>query len=899
MTIAQKFSAVLGFRTVPTTVLVVLIYLATFISVLVTDQLANVPKNQRGLNLDEAYADLHQIAARPHSYNSHANDNVRSYLLKRVKEITAGRDKVFVDDDLQSNGSWASGAYGVYFEGTNILVKIEGTDPEYRETGGVLFSAHYDSVSTASGATDDGMGVATLLQLLSYFVEHRPKRTAVWNINNGEEDWLNGAHAFLRHPWSNTTHTFLNLEGAASGGRPLLFRATSSPPLLSFSDNNVPHPHANVLSSDAFARGVIRSGTDFSVYYEGADMSGLDLAFYKGRSKYHTKYDAIPHTVGEKKALWAMMESAKGSGLALLNDTGAMHSDSRSSAVYFDLFGVVMILFPLSAMITFNIVFLVIGPVILILVLAAEAAIQHNRRRYIQNGDAPGSSNSLWDHFWSWFIEFGWLKGFLSWAKFWIALIATVGLQVLLVYGYLKVNPFIAYSAPYLAFLSFFSLAYLSMVLVLNLPIPGVKAQIPEQQKQTVLVQTYIFTWILLVYATAAASKTGMGGFYLITMWNVVVFLACCIGGAEGMVGAQGTHPVVVILQQPTPAEERTDNFEEVDENTPLIPRTRHDVTILGGEETGAIGWWIIQILVVIPVPLILVSHITTMLVGAMSQTLADGSSPVTVYGALALLAVLMLIPLAPFSFKMHQTLTYVFVVVLVATTLYGYLSFPFNQESPLKVFFQQNITVSPLGTHAITTLSGVSAHIASVISHLPSAAAKDVVCIPSSARLSLQQCGWESDMIPSPASNFTSDKWLNTTSTRTGRSSARISVRGLNTRSCRLYFEDNAVTKYHVHGSEDAMQPRYEVPVEGIKELRIWSRTWDKNFTVDVELAQTSETSGRIACEWNEYESGTVGIPTGGKIPAFEEVLTFLPKWAAVTKLTDGLVEVSSKFTI
>ncbi len=110
----------------------------------------------------------------------------------------------------------------------------------------------------------------------------------------------------------------------------------------------------------------------------------------------------------------------------------------------FIVFGVVMILFPLSAMITFNIVFLVIGPVILILVLAAEAAIQHNRRRYIQNGDAPGSSNSLWDHFWSWFIEFGWLKGFLSWAKFWIALIATVGLQVLLVYGYLKVNPFVS-----------------------------------------------------------------------------------------------------------------------------------------------------------------------------------------------------------------------------------------------------------------------------------------------------------------------------------------------------------------------------------------------------------------------------------------------------------------------
>lgn len=75
------------------------------------------------------------------------------------------------------------------------MVKIDGSDPEYRDKGGVLFSAHYDSVSTAPGATDDGMGVATLIQLVELLVKERPKRTAVFNINNGEEDWLNGAHA--------------------------------------------------------------------------------------------------------------------------------------------------------------------------------------------------------------------------------------------------------------------------------------------------------------------------------------------------------------------------------------------------------------------------------------------------------------------------------------------------------------------------------------------------------------------------------------------------------------------------------------------------------------------------------------------------------------------------------
>ena len=64
----------------------------------------------------------------------------------------------------------------------------------YDKKGGVLFSAHYDSVSTAPGTTDDGMGVVTLLQMVEYLANNRKKRTAIFNINNGEEDGLHGAH---------------------------------------------------------------------------------------------------------------------------------------------------------------------------------------------------------------------------------------------------------------------------------------------------------------------------------------------------------------------------------------------------------------------------------------------------------------------------------------------------------------------------------------------------------------------------------------------------------------------------------------------------------------------------------------------------------------------------------
>ena len=137
-----------------------------------------------------------------------------------------------LSNDLTSNASFVAGGAlkgetfrGIYFEGTNLLVKIDGTDapladPDSERGDGVLFSAHYDSVSTAPGATDDGMGVVALVELARYLAEptHRPRRTAVFFWNNGEEDGLNGAYTYWKHPWSNLTNRFLNLEGAASGG---------------------------------------------------------------------------------------------------------------------------------------------------------------------------------------------------------------------------------------------------------------------------------------------------------------------------------------------------------------------------------------------------------------------------------------------------------------------------------------------------------------------------------------------------------------------------------------------------------------------------------------------------------------------------------------------------------
>ena len=61
--------AVLAFRTIPTTVLLVVVYAAIFSTLLVTDRLPPVPKHTLGLDFQRAYTDLHEV--RTGQYWSH------------------------------------------------------------------------------------------------------------------------------------------------------------------------------------------------------------------------------------------------------------------------------------------------------------------------------------------------------------------------------------------------------------------------------------------------------------------------------------------------------------------------------------------------------------------------------------------------------------------------------------------------------------------------------------------------------------------------------------------------------------------------------------------------------------------------------------------------------------
>lgn len=220
------------------------------------------------------------------------------------------------------------------------------------------------------------MGVVTVLQLIKYFTTagHQPKHGIVALLNNGEEDYLYGARVFGKSPLLPFIHTFLNLEGAGGGGRAILLRSTDEQVTSAYAKS--PHPFGTVIASDSFGLGFIKSQTDYVILNGIYGQRGLDVTFFRPRSRYHTQDDDLRHT--SRASLWHMLSSAVATMQDLSNvnfvgkrpdhDTSKVPNGKGSTAVWFDLFGSSFVLFNLRGMFAWSLTLLIATPLILLLV---------------------------------------------------------------------------------------------------------------------------------------------------------------------------------------------------------------------------------------------------------------------------------------------------------------------------------------------------------------------------------------------------------------------------------------------------------------------------------------------------------------------------------------------------
>lgn len=956
----------LAFTPLPVIVITTSTYIALFAALLSVH--LSVPSPPRstpsGTNLTQAWFDLENITRFYHPYNSHANDQVRKYLLSRVHNIVSsrglGKDRVEIIDDNVSNVTFSSGKTTVYFEGTNIIVAIRGSEDKesffpttnnpatpYRAAtnGGVLVNAHYDSVSTGFGATDDGIGIVTVLQLLSYFTheDHWPKRTVILLLNNGEEDFLNGAKAFMRHPISQVPHTFLNLEGAGAGGRATLFRSTDTEVTRFY--KQAKHPFGTVVSSDGFKKKLIRSETDYVVFNGELGLRGLDVAFMEPRARYHTVEDSTRET--SINSLWHMLSASLATVSGLAADTsaefsgsgrerkdGKVDAGSGTDAVWFDILGKVFVIFRLHTLFALNVTLLVVAPLTLIALTTglsnADKYYLFARKKYIHSSDDDQPIHL-----------YGW-RGFF---RFPIAFAVGTAGVVALAYLNVRVNPLIIYSSPYAVWSMMLSAWFVVVWFILR----GASVMRPTAlHRLYTLLWLFVGSWALLILTTVLAQNYQIAGGYFIMFYLAAVYFATVISYIElfflpskskyagrfdndSRRNSEVPSRPLTGTTTNTRSEDRPILDDDATETTSLLRGDRRSFARHGSRRqsvsegtdresrsnsaesgdvfTGEQEWsgklpsslWILQFLLLVPINVILVGQVALLLTSALVQTPADGNSALFIYIAFAALTVLLLVPVGPFIHRFTYHIPTFLFFICVGTAIYNLVAFPFSRDHRLKMYFLQHVDLDT-GINKVA-LIGLDGYVQSVIKELPSALGQELNCTTPdiATRVELKKCSWDGlPAFPVPKANGSTissnhtyhDTWLDyTINTDKGANNATIRVVGHNTRGCRILF-DTPIVDLAVDGG--VSDPRFNAVGEhGSREVRLWHREWDKPWNVHVTWDRDSDStpSGSIVCLWSDANAGA--------IPAFNELQHYLPVWAIATKAADGLVEGSKRFKI
>ncbi len=293
----------------------------------------------------------------PHPLGSSADARVRDDIVKRL--TTLGYTTA-LQTGIACNDFGACGAP------TNIVA----TRGEVTAKDAVMLAAHYDSVPAGPGASDDGVGVASLLEIArALTVLPAPRHPIVLLVTDGEEAGLLGASLFTReHPLAKQVWAAVNMEARGVSGPSLMFETGSANEwLMRLYGNSTLEPITNSLCYVIYK--TLPNNTDFTVF-KAASYQGFNLAFIGDVAHYHTPLDnfesASPSTVQHQGA------NALSALLALANSTGM--NPPAADSMFYDVFARTVIVWPIGA---------VLPAAIAALVLLLAAAILLGRRGHL------------------------------------------------------------------------------------------------------------------------------------------------------------------------------------------------------------------------------------------------------------------------------------------------------------------------------------------------------------------------------------------------------------------------------------------------------------------------------------------------------------------------------------
>ena len=269
----------------------------------------------------------------PHPLGSSANARVR-------ERIVAALRGMGLTPQLQSGVMVCSNDDGACGMPTNILARIEGSDTGSDHA--VLLAAHYDSVAAGPGASDNGAGVAAVLEIARILqLLPRARQSIILLFEDGEEAGLLGAEAFVQHHrWASTVSAAVNLDARGTSGPSLMFETGSANRwLMRLYSAAIARPLTNSVYYAVYKR--LPNDTDFTVF-KAAGYQGFNFAFIGDVAHYHTPLDNVLHA--DAGSMQHQGDNALSTLLALAN--AGPEPPPPGEAVYFDLFGRLLVQIP-------------------------------------------------------------------------------------------------------------------------------------------------------------------------------------------------------------------------------------------------------------------------------------------------------------------------------------------------------------------------------------------------------------------------------------------------------------------------------------------------------------------------------------------------------------------------
>jgi Peptidase family M28 len=289
-------------------------------------------------SVTKARALVGEIARAPHPVTTAEHARVREVLIARLQALGLNVETqtgTGVRQALRRGNAISVSPY------TNIIAVLPGRDPVQKA---VLVMAHYDSAPWSNSASDDGAGVAAVIETARVLASGpRPLRDTIFLLTDAEEVGMIGAQSFFDiHFLASKVGAAVNVEARGSNGLAIMFQTSpGNNELIDLWADHAIRPSGNSLANAVYDK--LPNDTDLTVPLKKG-IIGINAAFIDRFADYHMPTDNVANL--DPRSLQHLGDYAVTTTRALAN--APQLPNQSGEAAFFDFFGFGMIRYPLG-----------------------------------------------------------------------------------------------------------------------------------------------------------------------------------------------------------------------------------------------------------------------------------------------------------------------------------------------------------------------------------------------------------------------------------------------------------------------------------------------------------------------------------------------------------------------